>query len=70
MVFAVSFDIKFFSIFLFIKQQLQVRDHYVLMTCASSGRIFMKIDLKVSSYTTHERYQNCRWEPWFLLQAA
>lgn len=30
--FAVSFDIKFFSIFLFIKQPLQVKDHYVLMT--------------------------------------
>ena len=46
--FAVSFDMKFFSIFLFIKQQLQMKDHYVLMTRASSWRIFMKIDLKVS----------------------
>lgn len=34
---------KLFSIFLFIKQQLQVKDHYMLMTYASLWRIFMKI---------------------------
>lgn len=44
--FAVSFNMKFFSIFLFIKQQLRVKDHYVLMTCASLWRIFIKVDLK------------------------
>lgn len=44
---AVSFDMKFFSIFLSIKQQLQVKDHYMLMTCASLWRIFMEIELEV-----------------------
>lgn len=43
--FAVSFNMKFFSSFFFIKQQHQVKDHYVLMTCAL-WRIFIKVDLK------------------------
>lgn len=47
MLFAVSFDMKFFSIFLSIKQQLQLKDHYMLMTRASLWRIFMEIDLEV-----------------------